>query len=66
MLIKPDHLSAFARLAGDSKFKEWLAQERETTIRAMKLAEGALMYRAQGKLQFIDELVEVLEKARTY
>lgn len=65
MLIKPEHMAAFARVSTESRFKDWLAHERDIAIKTLKVAEANQFARAQGKLQFIDELLDILEKART-
>lgn len=66
MLIKPEHMAAFARVSSESRFKEWLLNERDVAIKTLKVAEANQFARAQGKLQFIDELLDILEKARTH
>lgn len=65
MLIKPEHMPAFARVSTETRFKEWLNHERDIAIKTLKTAEATQFARAQGRLQFIDELLDVLEKART-
>lgn len=59
-------LDPFRRLGDDNKFKEWLVKERETAITYLVGAvDIVIVHRAQGQVQLIEKLLDMMEKAKT-
>lgn len=54
-----------ARLATDPAFRKFLTDEAELVAQTLKTADGRLLYQAQGKAQFIDMLLELMDKSRS-
>lgn len=60
-----NQLESFRRLAEDSRFREWLTREREQTISYLADAVPVhVIHRAQGQLQLLDKMIELIEKAK--
>lgn len=57
-------LDFFRNVCTDTKFREWLKEEKEAALKAMTMAEGAIMHRGQGRYRLLDELEQALNDAR--
>jgi len=57
--------SALIRVSADPRFAEFLRQERDDATKV--LVEGVdpqMLYRAQGKVRFLNDLLSLLDRAR--
>jgi hypothetical protein len=59
-------LKTFNRLYGDSDFLRWLDEERASAVKYLVAAsDPVLIHRAQGKAVFIEEILKLLDKAKS-
>lgn len=58
-------LQKLRRAAEDEQLREWLGREVANAVKSLAVVtEPALFYRAQGKYELAERLLELLEKAK--
>ena len=59
-------LRTFSRLNNDSDFLRWLEEERLNAVKYLVGASDVVqIHRAQGKATFIEEMLKLLDKAKS-
>lgn len=57
-------LEYFRRVAGDTGLVAWLEREKETTLATLAVAEGSILFRAQGRYKLLSEILERVNAAK--
>ena len=58
-------LQKLRRAAEDEQLREWLGREVANAVKSLAVVtEPVLLYRAQGKYELAERLLELLEKAK--
>ena len=52
------------RSGGNNRFRLWLEAEKEKMVRYLAQGEGVPLHRVQGRFGLIEEMLQMLEKAR--
>lgn len=60
-----NELEHFYRIAGDNSIRQWLEKQLDEAIRYLSEAMDTVqIYRAQGKIQFVNRMLDNLDKAK--
>ena len=60
-----EEMELFAVFSRSSRFMEWLEWQEAEVVKTLKVADGTMLAKAQGKAIFIDEMKKLLVAAKS-